>query len=50
MMRWFETGGYVADPTRQREVFGPVPTAENAIARLVRSLGHEIDLDWSDVR
>jgi uncharacterized protein YbjT (DUF2867 family) len=50
MMRWFETGRYVADPTRQREVFGPVPTAENAIARLVRSLGHEIDLDWSDVR
>jgi uncharacterized protein YbjT (DUF2867 family) len=40
MMRWFQTGGYVADPTRQREVFGQVPTAEEAIARFVRSLGH----------
>jgi uncharacterized protein YbjT (DUF2867 family) len=40
MMRWFQTGGYVADPTRQREVFGPVPTAEDAIARFVRGLGH----------
>jgi uncharacterized protein YbjT (DUF2867 family) len=40
MLRWFQTGGYVADPTRQREVFGEVPTAEDAIARLIRSLGH----------
>jgi uncharacterized protein YbjT (DUF2867 family) len=40
MLRWFQTGGYVADPTRQREVFGQVPTAEDAIARLIRSLGH----------
>jgi uncharacterized protein YbjT (DUF2867 family) len=45
MMRWFQTGRYVADTTRQREVFGQVPTAEDAIARLVRSLGHEIDAD-----
>ena len=28
MMRWFQTGRYVADPTRQRQVFGDVPTAE----------------------
>lgn len=41
MMRWFQTGRYVADPTRQREVFGQVPTAEDAIARLIRSLGHQ---------
>ena len=40
MMRWFQTGRYVADPTRQREVFGQVPTAEDAIARFLRSLGH----------
>jgi hypothetical protein len=40
MMRWFQTGRYVADPARQGEVFGQVPTAEDAIARLVRSLGH----------
>ena len=40
MLRWFQTGRYVADPTRQREVFGQVPTAEDAIARLIRSLGH----------
>ena len=42
MMRWFQTGRYVADPTRQREVFGQVPTAEDAIARLVRSFAHPI--------
>jgi uncharacterized protein YbjT (DUF2867 family) len=42
MMRWFQTGQYVADTTRQREVFGQVPTAEDAIGRLIRSLGHTI--------
>jgi uncharacterized protein YbjT (DUF2867 family) len=41
MFRWFQTGRYVAEPTRQREVFG-VPTAEDAVARLVRGLGHPI--------
>ena len=40
MLGWFRTGRYVADPTRQGEVFGPVPTAEDAIGRLIRSLGH----------
>jgi uncharacterized protein YbjT (DUF2867 family) len=40
MMQWFHTGRYVANTARQREVFGPVPTAEDTIARLVRSLGH----------
>jgi uncharacterized protein YbjT (DUF2867 family) len=40
MLRWFRTGRYVADPTRQGEVFGPVPTAEDAVGRLIRSLGH----------
>jgi uncharacterized protein YbjT (DUF2867 family) len=42
MLRWFQTGRYCADTTRQGEVFGPVPTAEEAIARLLRSLGHPI--------
>jgi len=42
MMRWFQTGRYVADPTRQREVFGEVPTAEEAIARLLQKLGYTI--------
>jgi uncharacterized protein YbjT (DUF2867 family) len=43
MTRWFQTGQYVADPSRQREVFGQVPTAEDAIAGFVRSLGHARD-------
>jgi len=42
MMRWFQTGRYVADPARQREVFGEVPTAEEAIAKFVRGLGHTV--------
>ena len=44
MLRWFRTGQYCADPTRQREVFGSVPTAEDAIGRLIRSLGHNISV------
>ena len=42
MVDWFGTGRYVADTTRQGEVFGPVPTAEDAVSRLVRSLGHSV--------
>jgi len=42
MLRWFQTGRYVADTTRQGEVFGPVPTAEDAIGRLLRRLGHTV--------
>ncbi len=42
MLQWFESGRYVADTARQREVFGPVPTAEDAIARFIRSLGHAV--------
>ena len=42
MMRWFETGNYVADTARQGEVFGPVPTAEDTIGRLLRMLGHDV--------
>jgi hypothetical protein len=42
MVDWFRTGRYVADTTRQREVFGTVPTAEGAIARFATSLGHTL--------
>ena len=42
MLKWFETGNYVADTSRQGEVFGRVPTAEDAIASFVRSLGHDV--------
>jgi uncharacterized protein YbjT (DUF2867 family) len=38
MMRWFQSGNYVADTTRQGEVFGHVPTAEDAISRLLGGL------------
>jgi uncharacterized protein YbjT (DUF2867 family) len=41
MMRWFQTGRYVADPTRQGEVFGEVPTAEEVIGRFIQRTGHE---------
>ena len=40
MLDWFQTGGYVADTARQREVFGSVPRAEDAIARMLSALGH----------
>ena len=40
MVDWFSTGKYVANTTRQGEVFGPVPVAEDAVARFARSLGH----------
>jgi hypothetical protein len=38
MFRWFETGRYVADPSRQEQLFGPVPTAEEALARFTDEL------------
>lgn len=42
MISWFQTGRYVADTSRQREVFGPPPTAEDAIRRLIGILGHPV--------
>ncbi|MEU6580461.1 SDR family oxidoreductase [Nocardia sp. NPDC046763] len=38
MLRWFDTGQYVADTTRQTEVFGRPPTAEDATERLAAQL------------
>lgn len=40
MSAWFETGKYVADTGRQEEVFGAVPTPEEAIARFAAKYGH----------
>ncbi|MEJ1116704.1 SDR family oxidoreductase [Paenarthrobacter sp. CCNWLY172] len=40
MVAWFETGKYVADTTRQEQVFGPAPTPEDAIARVAARYGH----------
>jgi uncharacterized protein YbjT (DUF2867 family) len=40
MAAWFDTGGYVANTSRQTEVFGPGPTPEDAIARFAARLGH----------
>ena len=40
MVGWFETGRYVADVSRQEEVFGPAPTPEDAVARFAAQLGH----------
>lgn len=42
MIEWFQTGRYVANTTRQREVFGVVPTAEDAIARYITAFGHPV--------
>jgi hypothetical protein len=42
MIAWMQTGRYVADTTRQGQVFGPVPTAEDAVARLLTSHGHPV--------
>ena len=42
MIDWFQTGKYVADTTRQQEVFGPPPTADDAVARFLSSLGHTV--------
>ncbi|MFJ4026639.1 SDR family oxidoreductase [Paenarthrobacter sp. NPDC089989] len=39
MSAWFETGRYVAHTSRQAEVFGPVPTPEEAIARFAARYG-----------
>jgi uncharacterized protein YbjT (DUF2867 family) len=39
MARWFDTGRYVADTTRQAELFGPVPTPERAINDFATRMG-----------
>ncbi len=39
MGRYFETGKYVADTTLQAELFGPVPTIEDTVRRMLADLG-----------
>ncbi|WP_405862426.1 SDR family oxidoreductase [Streptomyces sp. NBC_01515] len=38
MFGWFDTGRYVADSRRQEQLFGPVPTAEDVLARFTDEL------------
>ncbi|KND23611.1 hypothetical protein [Streptomyces acidiscabies] len=38
MFRWFETGRYVVGPRRQEKLFGPAPTAKEALARYTDEL------------
>lgn len=38
MFGWFDTGRYVADSRRQEQLFGPVPTAEDVLARYTDEL------------
>lgn len=40
MFRYMESGAYVADTTRQAELFGPPPTARDGLTRLLEQLGH----------
>lgn len=42
MVDWFATGRYVADTRRQAELFGAVPTAEDAIARFAERMGQSV--------
>ena len=44
MFGWIDSGRYVADTTRQTQLFGPAPTAEDAIARLTAELGARPDV------
>ncbi|WP_405730564.1 SDR family oxidoreductase [Streptomyces sp. NBC_01537] len=39
MFGWFDSGRYVADPRRQEQLFGPAPTAEDALGRYTDELG-----------
>lgn len=38
MFSWFDSGRYVADPRRQEQLFGPAPTAEDALGRYTDEL------------
>ena len=40
MFRYFQSGAYVADTTRQAQLFGAPPSARDAVARLLGDLGH----------
>ena len=40
MLKWFGTGRFVADTTRQGEVFGPVPTPREALSGFLEGRGY----------
>lgn len=40
MLKWFGTGRFVADTTRQSEVFGPAPTPRQALVGFLEGRGH----------
>ena len=40
MLEWFGTGRFVADTTRQGEVFGPTPTPRQALAGFLEGRGY----------
>lgn len=40
MFAWFDTGNYIADTTRQAQVFGAPPTLDEALTRLTTQLRH----------
>jgi uncharacterized protein YbjT (DUF2867 family) len=42
MGRYFETGKYVANTTLQAELFGPVPTIEDTVRRMLADLGFAV--------
>lgn len=42
MIAWFQSGRYIADTRRQAEVFGPPPSAEDAVRRFIGILGHPV--------
>ncbi|TCO46772.1 uncharacterized protein YbjT (DUF2867 family) [Kribbella antiqua] len=44
MFRWIDSGRYVADTRRQEQLFGPVPTAEDALARFTDEVDRARDL------
>jgi len=41
----FSPGEYVAETHRQREVFGPPPTPEQAIAGFLSELGYTVNAE-----
>lgn len=40
MLKWFGTGRFVADTTRQSELFGPAPTPRQALAGFLEGRGY----------
>ena len=41
MIQWFNTSKFINQPQRQREVFGPLPTAEESLRKLLTDRGYQ---------